>query len=169
MKNNLKKILFKLKPFLLGLVFIFLMGLTFIHAFGISTNYADASVSDLIIDNEYNLSAILSQQLKVINNNNEPIEVKILVLFPESNNIRKKYSSIPDVKWVSIVPDKYILPPGQKGYSDIMIKIPKNKKLRGKSYQFNIEISATPQKKENNIMFVPSLLSRIMFTIKGKK
>jgi len=138
MKNNLKKILFKLKPFLLGLVFIFLMGLTFIHAFGISTNYADASVSDLIIDNEYNLSAILSQQLKVINNNNEPIEVKI------------------------------ILPPGQKGYSDIMIKIPKNKKLRGKSYQFNIEISATPQKKENNIMFVPSLLSRIMFTIKGK-
>ena len=52
---------------------------------------------------------------------------------------------------------------------DVFIKIPKNKKLRGRIFQFNIETCGYPSEKKGGITVVPSLLSKVRFSVEKKK
>lgn len=136
-----------------------------LSASGISTNYTDIFIENLSVNTEYKHN----MPLKVTNRSNKKIEVVIKVLTPQKDNLKTGAEPIQDTKWIIITPEKYILEAGQTGLSDVFIKIPKDKKLRGKTFQFNLEICGYPSEKKGGITVVPSLLSKVRFSIYKKK
>jgi len=136
-----------------------------LFAGGISTNYADVFIENLAINTEYKHNL----PLKVTNRSNKKIEVTIKVLTPQKDNLKTGAEPIRDTKWIIVTPEKYILEAGQTGLSDVFIKIPKNKKLRGRIFQFNIETCGFPSEKTGRIIVVPSLLSKVRFSVEKKK
>lgn len=136
-----------------------------LYAGGISTNYADIFIENLSINKEYKHNL----PLKVTNRSNKKIEVAIKVLIPQKDNLKTEAVPIQDTKWIIVTPEKYILDAGQTGSSDVFIKIPKNRKLRGKTFQFNLEICGFPVEKKGGITVVPSLLSKVRFSVAKKK
>ncbi|OGS43281.1 MAG: hypothetical protein A2539_08980 [Elusimicrobia bacterium RIFOXYD2_FULL_34_15] len=167
---DLLKNKYRFRPFLLvlGLILTYnFLLLTCLYSSGIATNYANVYITEpLIINNEYNLSSIVGKQLKVTNESSQKIMVAIVPVLPQTDNLKKNYDFIPNTNWVTVVPEKYYLEPYQTGFSDIIIKIPKNKKLRKRSFQVNIEIYGYPTDKTGGITIVPTLLLKTMFSIK---
>ncbi|MBI5573522.1 MAG: hypothetical protein HY919_03080 [Elusimicrobia bacterium] len=125
----------------------------------------DIFISDLVINKEYKHT----QPLKVINRSDKKIEVTIAVQIPQKDNLKVGAEPIPDTTWLNILPDRYTLETGQTGLSDVIIKIPNIKKLRGRTFQFNLEICGFPSEKKGGITVVPSLLSKVRFSIYKKK
>jgi len=136
-----------------------------LFAGGISTNYADVFIENLSVNAEYKHN----MPLKVTNRSNKKIEVVIKALIPQKDNLKTGAEPVQDIKWIILTPEKYILEAGQTGSSDVFIKIPKNKKLRGRIFQFNIETCGYPSEKKGGITVVPSLLSKVRFSVEKKK
>lgn len=136
-----------------------------IFAGGISTNYADVFIENLSINSEYKHNI----PLKVTNKNDKKMEVTIAVQIPQKDNLKVGAEPIPNTLWLNVLPDRYILEAGQTGLSDVSVKIPKNKKLRGKTFQVNLEICGYPSEKKGGVTFVPALLSKLRFSIYKKK
>lgn len=134
-------------------------------AAGISTNYADIFIENLPVNTEYKHNL----PLKVTNRSNKKIEVVVKPLIPHKDNLKTGAAPIPDINWLTVVPEKYILSAGQTGSSDVFIKVPKDNKLRGKTFQFNFEICGFPSEKKGGVTVVPALLSKIRFTVAKKK
>ena len=141
---------------------------SYVFCSGIATSFVDVVVSELSIDNEYNFTVLSGRSLQVINRGDKQINVTITPQVPQYN-LKVGSEPIPDINWVKIVPDNYKLETNQTGISDVFIKIPKDKTLRGRTFQFNIEICGYPLGKKDSISLVPALLSKVRFTIKKKK
>ncbi|MDD5688200.1 MAG: hypothetical protein PHE88_10260 [Elusimicrobia bacterium] len=138
-----------------------------LHSNGISTNYADIFIANLSINKEYNLRISYNQPLKVMNRSDKKIEVRIVVQVPLKDSLKSDLEPIKDITWISVLPDRYFLEPHQTGVSDVIIKIPKDKKIRGHKFQVNLNICGYPAvEKKGGITFVPSLLSKLKFSIK---
>ncbi len=136
-----------------------------LFAAGIATNYTDVFIENLSVNTKYKYNL----PLKVTNRSNKKIEVVISVQIPQKDNLKTGAEPIRDTKWIVITPEKYILEAGQTGLSEILIKIPKGKKLCGRTFQFNLEICGYPSEKKGGITVVPSLLSKVRFSVAKKK
>ncbi len=136
-----------------------------LFAAGLSTNYADIFIENLTTNTEYKHNL----PLKVTNRSNKKIEVIISAQIPQKDNLKTGAEPVRDINWLIVTPEKYVLEAGQTGSSEILIKIPKDKKLRGKTFQFNLEICGYPSKKTGGITVVPSLLSKVRFSVEKKK
>lgn len=136
-----------------------------LSAGGITTNYTDIFIENLAINKDYKHNL----PLKVTNRSNKKIEVVIKSLTPQKDNLKTGAEPLQDTKWITVAPEKYILEAGLTGWSDLFIKIPKDKKLRGRTFQFNLEICGYPSEKKSGITVVPALLSKVRFSIYKKK
>lgn len=136
-----------------------------LSAAGISTNYTDIFIENLAINTEYRHN----MPLKVTNKSNKKIEVIVSAQIPQKDRLKPNSEPLPDINWIVVLPDKYNLEPYQTGTSDVIIKIPKDKKLRGKTFQFNLEICGYPSGKKGGLTVVPSLLSKVRFSVEKKK
>ncbi|MEW6556792.1 MAG: hypothetical protein AB1349_05485 [Elusimicrobiota bacterium] len=134
----------------------------------IATTFVDVTLQNLSINKEYKLE----QPLKVINRSDKPLNIVISVQIlseVSSRRLNADYQPIEHTNWLKVVPSTYTLPAGQTASSDVFLKIPKNRKLRGKSFQANLEITGYPTEKTGGVTFVPSLLTKLRFSIEKKK
>ncbi|MFH0948085.1 MAG: hypothetical protein V1833_03705 [Elusimicrobiota bacterium] len=150
-------------------IILFILISVRLYAAGLSTNYADVFIENLSINTEYNLRISRGLPLKVTNKSKKNMDIVIDVQIPQKDNLKPNAKPLPTEKWVTILPQKYTVLPGETGISDVIIKIPKDKKLREKIFQFNLEICGYPSGKKGGISIVPSLLSRVRFSIEKKK
>ena len=144
---------------------------SYLYAGGISTNFINVNLENLSIDTEYNLRISYDRPLEITNRSKKNIDIVIDVQIPnpQEGNLKPNTKPIPTEKWVTVSPQKYTVPPGETVVSDVIIKIPKDKKLQNKSFQFNLEICGYPSEKKGGIFIVPSLLSKVRFSVEKKK
>jgi len=120
-----------------------------------------------LIDTTYNLRVSYNYSLKVINRSPDPREIVITAQIPQRG--LSIYEPIPDLNWVFVKPDMYQLGPNQTGSSDVILVIPKNKKLRGRKFRVDLEIYGYPTGKKGGVSIVPSLLTKLRFSVYKKK
>ncbi|MDO8733575.1 MAG: hypothetical protein Q7K21_00255, partial [Elusimicrobiota bacterium] len=159
------------RPLRVGyLVFIFLFSASnCLHSAGIATTFVNINLDNLLLDTTYNLRVSYNYPLKVINRSPDPREIAITAKIPQKDNPKENYEPIPDLNWVTVIPERYQLGPNETGSSDVILVIPKNKKLRGKKFRIDLEICGYPVKEKGGMKIVPSLLTKLRFSIYKKK
>ncbi|MFH1540836.1 MAG: hypothetical protein ABID79_03160 [Elusimicrobiota bacterium] len=142
---------------------------SFVFADGLSTNFVNINLENLSINKEYNFRVSHNLPLKITNKSKKNIDIVIDVQIPKIDSLKPNINPIPSTNWVIVLSQKHSLSPAETSISDVVLKIPKNKKLCGKTFQFNIEICGYPSQKEGWVIVVPSLLSKVRFSIEKKK
>ncbi|MBN1384568.1 MAG: hypothetical protein JW983_06810 [Elusimicrobia bacterium] len=140
-----------------------------LFAGGIATTFVNVSADDLLINTTYNLTVSHGYPLKVINKSSDLREISIAVKVPQKEDVKEGYEPIPDLNWVYITPEIYELGANQTGLSDVILIIPKDKKLRGRKFQVNLEVTGSSKKKKGGMTIIPSLLTKLRFSVKEKK
>ena len=106
-----------------------------LYAGGLSTAFGELKVKDLKIGQEYSLEETADFPLIVKNTSDEVLELKVEVLYPKPKELKKGYQSIPDTSWITLGKTHFILKPEEEAKTDVIIKIPDDKKYLGKKFQ----------------------------------
>jgi hypothetical protein len=85
------------------------------------------------------------------------------VLVPDEVELKHQARPVPDLSWIALSCDTFILDAGQEAVSDIMISIPDDERYLGKRYQFVIWSHTVPSM-EGGMFLATGLKSRIIFT-----
>lgn len=134
---------------------------------GIATTFADIILENLQIGESYNLRALKNCPMVITNRENETVDVTIDVEIP-TGDIKPGYEPIPDASWVQVLPAKYRLGPFEKGFSDIIITIPKDEKLIGKHYQVGLLTAGqSVPPPAGSLIIATGCTSRIRFSVGG--
>ena len=102
---------------------------------GIASRFSDVILENLSIGGNYNMTQIKNLPLTIINNSSIEMPMQVEVEAPAKTELQEGYEPIPDVTWVKILPSQFTLAPHARNLSDIVISIPNDPKLVGKSYQ----------------------------------
>jgi hypothetical protein len=102
--------------------------------------------------------------LKVKNTGEQDIRIEIEAIKPQDNELKDGYSRIPDVGWITLEKDDFVIEPDSWAQTNVLIKVPKDKRYYGKKYQAYI---LTKTKSRGRIQ--AGLKSRILFSVKKKK
>jgi hypothetical protein len=92
-------------------------------------------LENLSIGGNFNMTQIKNLPLTIINNSTIEMPMQVEVEAPSEAELQPGYEAIPDVTWVKILPNQFKLGPGARNLSDIVISIPNDPGLIGKSYQ----------------------------------
>ena len=158
-----------MKKYFICFAFVFVLSKPLFSKTGISTNIVNLFIGKVPVNQEYSLNKSFHRPLKVTNKGDRIIEVVITPKIPEESGLSKDFLQTPDLNWIKIVPDRFRLNPKQANLSDVIITIPDKRKYKGRNYQVNIEISGAATDDKRGLQIVPSLLSKLRFTVDGRK
>ncbi len=122
--------------FFLLLLNFFLFYKSFLFAIGISTNFNNIFVENLKIGQEYNLTKLIGIPVKIKNNSNKQVKIKIQPVIP--NNLKEGFEVIPSTQWIKFKDYEFTVEPQGYAVTDMIISIPKDDRYLGKKFQVNI-------------------------------
>lgn len=134
-----------------------------LYASGLSTTFGEVKVENLKIGREYSMEEAVEFPLRVKNTSSEEIELKIEVLYPKDTELKEGYQTIPDISWIALKQDYFILGPGGEARTDVVIKVPDDESLFGKKYQVYLWSRTIGRS------LGVGLKSRLLFTIAGEE
>lgn len=153
-----------------GLVVVIL---TFINspwanALGIRTKFGLVVVENLQPGGTYNIRELVGLPLAVVNTSDLQITLKMDLQKPEPEDekgmVEKNFEPIPDISWIRLSRDFFVVDPGQSAVADVTITIPDDDKYLGRRYQVNIW-SHSMGKQFLNV----GLMSRLCITIAKRR
>ncbi len=110
------------------------------NALGIRTKFGVVVVENLQPGRTYNIRELVGLPLRVINASDKQVTIKMDLQKPgqEKSMVQKHFDPIPDLSWVKLSRDFFVVDPGQSAIADVLITIPDDDKYLGKRYQVNI-------------------------------
>jgi hypothetical protein len=120
---------------------VFALGLCIVltcelYPVGLSTPFGELEISNLEIGKSYSVKNLTGVTLKVTNTGNEPVDIKIDVVIPQVDSLKKGYEALPDSSWVKLEKDYFPqVKPKERAETDIHITIPNSYLYLGKKYQ----------------------------------
>lgn len=153
-----------------GLVVAVLMSINspWANALGIRTKFGLVVVENLQPGQTYNLRELTGLPLSVVNAADKQVTIKMDLQKPDPEQEKgmgaKGFESIPDLSWIKLSRDFFVVDPGQSAIADVLITIPDDDKYLGKRYQVNIW-SHTIGKQFLNV----GLMSRLRITIAKRR
>lgn len=109
-----------------------------LYAGGLSTTFGEVKVENLKIGKEYSLEEVAKFPLIVNNTSDEVLELKVEVLYPKPKELKEDFEPIPDISWITLEKEEFTLKPQEEAKTDVIIRIPDDKKYLGKRYQVYI-------------------------------
>lgn len=110
-------------------------------AVGLSTKFGFVIVENLQPGRTYNIRKLIGLPLRVVNTGDKKVELKIELNKPPTDQpgmVKKGFEPIPDLSWVKLSRDYFVVDPGKSAVSDVIITIPDDDKYLGKRYQVDI-------------------------------
>lgn len=104
--------------------------------YALSTNYAEVLVENLQIGGTYDLTKLANMPLEVGNNSDKDVQIKVEPGKPAK--LAAGFEPIPSPGWVKIKQPEFKLPAGSTFKTDIILTIPRNRKLLGRKFQVDI-------------------------------
>ncbi|MFQ5868093.1 MAG: hypothetical protein ACE5IT_08930, partial [bacterium] len=145
--------------------------LTFINldpanGLGIRTKFGLVVVENLPPGRTYNIRELVGLPLRVVNASDKQVNIKMDLKKPrvEKTMLEKHFEPIPDLSWIKLSRDFFVVDPGQSAIADVLITIPDDDKYLGKRYQVNIW-SHTIGKRFINV----GLMSRLRITVAKRR
>ena len=153
-----------------GLVIVLLMSinLPWANAFGIRTKFGLVVVENLQPGRTYNIRDLVGLPLRVVNASDKQVTIRMDLKKPNSEQekgmVAKHFEPIPDLSWIKLSRDFFVVDPGQSAVAEVLITIPDDDKYLGKRYQVNIW-SRTTGKRFLNV----GLMSRLRITVARRR
>jgi len=146
-----------------GLFILTLFVATAVQARGLSTSLGEVVVENLQVGQTYSLKQLANLRLTVTNNSDDSVALKMDILSPDSSQLKKGSSPIPDILWLKLSQSAFVLGPNEIALSDITLSIPDENRYLGKKYQVAIW-SHTVALAGSAMSLGLGLKSRIIFT-----
>jgi hypothetical protein len=140
-----------------------LVGISRLSAGGLSTQLGEVVIENLQIGRTYNLRDLANLRLMVTNTSDFRVNLVMDVLQPDSAGLRHGALPIPEIGWVGLSKNEFILNPDGMAVSDISITIPDDREHMGKKYQFAVWSHTLGAKGGMSLAY--GLRSRVIFTI----
>jgi hypothetical protein len=141
---------------------------TALQARGLSTSLGEVVVENLQVGQTYSLKQLANLRLYVTNNSDDSVALKMDILSPDSSELKKGASPIPDILWLKLSQNTFVLGPDEIALSDITLSIPDENRYLGKKYQVAIW-SHTVALAGRAMSLGLGLKSRIIFTTDATK
>ena len=153
-----------------GLVVVVLafINLPWANAMGIRTKFGLVVVENLQPGRTYNIRELVGLPLEVVNASDKQLTIRMDLGKPDAEQekgmIEKNFEPIPDLSWIKLSRDFFVVDPGHSAVADVTIAIPDDDKYLGKRYQVNIW-SHTIGKRFMNV----GLMSRLRITVAKRR
>lgn len=102
---------------------------------GLSTTFGEVKLENLEIGKAHSMEELGAFPLIVENTSEGEIELKVEALYPKEGELKRGFEPIPDISWVDLERDYFILGPGEEAKTDVAINIPDEETLLGRKYQ----------------------------------
>lgn len=132
-----------------------------LYAGGLRCQLGEVVIENLQIGQTYNLRELANLQMIVTNTGEQPINLLMEVLVPDSGQLRQGAEAVPESSWVELSQDSFTLGPQQPAKADIIISIPDDLQYLGKKYQVMIWSHTVGV---GSMFMEVGLKSRIIFT-----
>jgi hypothetical protein len=146
-----------------GLFVLMLIAATAVQARGLTTSLGEVVVENLQVGQTYSLKQLANVRLNVTNNSDDSVALKMDVLSPDSSELRKGSSPIPDLVWIKLSRNNFTLGPNEIALSDITLSIPDEDRYLGRKYQVTVWSHTVPGAGLGMSLGL-GLKSRIIFT-----
>lgn len=121
-----------------GLFVLTLFVATTAQAAGLRASLGEVVIENLQVGQTYSLKQLANLRLTVTNNSDDSVALRMDILSPDSSQLKKGSSPIPDILWLRLSPDTFVLGPNEIALSDITLSIPDENRYLGKKYQVTI-------------------------------
>lgn len=152
-------------------IFFCLLFLTYTNILfaGITTNFFVVDFNNLKIGQIYSSKELANFPYKIFNQGEEKVRVRLDIQVPEKEDIpesRQKlgYEPIPDVSWIHLEKDEFIIAGGENAESDVIIGVPADEKYLDKKYMATIWCHTVPLDEQSGGVYV-GIYSHLYFTI----
>ncbi len=149
------------------LILSLLLGLAFpgnVKAGGLSTSFGDIFIENLEIDETYSTKELINLPLRIKNDSPYEMDINVEVMLPSKSDLKEGFEPLPDPHWIIFERSTFTVTPGGMAETDVLINIPKDKKLRGKQFQVYLH-SYTLPRPEKPLQISVGLASRLLFTV----
>jgi len=106
----------------------------FAQLHSLTTKFSDVVLSNMKPGMVYSLKKEKGIPFTVINNTKKKRLVEVTIAVPTKSQLEEHYKPIPDVAWVSVVPSKFELGPGEKMDCDVIISIPPDERYANRHF-----------------------------------
>ncbi|GEM_PF-1751669 len=144
------------------LIFSLLLCSGNLYGRSILTPFTECFIEDLKPGEEYYLSELTGDYVKVNNPGDRTENLKLGFEEPAAKD--EAHESIPDAKWLRPLNSSMKLKPGQWEKTDVLIKIPSGKEYYGRSFRVDLLIETTG---EEDIQ--AAIRSRVVLETKERK
>lgn len=131
------------------------------YAGGLRCQLGEVVIENLQIGQTYNLRELANLQMIVTNTGDQPVELLMEVLVPDSGQLRHGAEAVPEGSWIELSQKSFTLGPQQPASADIIISIPDDIQYLGKKYQVMIWSHTVGV---GSMFMEVGLKSRIIFT-----
>lgn len=125
------------KIIIIILLFIFCLYYS-INAAGLQTRFSSVLVHNLHPGKSYSLKKIVKLPLKIKSTFNKNVKLEIKILKPFKQELKEGYEIIPDISWIQTGTNSLIIRAMKESETDVIIKIPDDKKYFGRKFQVMI-------------------------------
>ncbi len=147
----------------LKFLIVFLIFTGFTARADLLTPFTDVVLKSVEPGKEYILKGPNNKSFMVKNTSNSKIKVEIKVGKPAKSDLKEDYKKIPDTDWISLKDKNLTVGPGEWNQTEIVLKVPDEKKYFGNRYQAYIQTRTAEGK------IRAGLRSRILFTVGERK
>ena len=102
---------------------------------GLTTRLSDVVVEGLGLGSVYSLMSGKNIPYVLTNRGDSAMEIVIEAVSPDQADLRAGYEPIPDPSWIQVIPDRFNLGAGESHFSEVVISIPEEVKLKGRHFQ----------------------------------
>ncbi len=101
---------------------------------GLSSQFVNVVLENLKPGGVYNIREIKGVPYTIKNRGDSPAEVVLEVIMPPTAHLQAPYEPIPDPTWLQVNPSRLRLGEGEMGFSDLIISVPNDEKLRDRHF-----------------------------------
>lgn len=103
-------------------------------AAGLTANFGEVLIEDLKMGYSFSTRDKANLPYIVTNVGSNTIDIKIEVVVPSAQELKKGYEPIPNPNWIKVEKNFFSLKPNEQGSTDLVFNIPNDEKLLGKRF-----------------------------------
>ncbi|MDD5131452.1 MAG: hypothetical protein PHH44_02200 [bacterium] len=103
-------------------------------AAGLTANFGEVLIEDLKIGYPFSTRDKANLPYIITNVGYKTIDIKVEVVVPSAQELKKGYEPIPDPAWIKLERNFFSLKPNEQGSTDLVFNIPNDDKLLGKKF-----------------------------------
>ncbi len=134
----------------------------------LSTTFVDVPLPPMPFDQDVVLHDAAGRDFVVMNGSSKPIRVEVSAEIPLLTECRGGAKPIPEATWLSQEPRILEIPAMSYREARIILRVPYERRYRGKSFQVMIRADRLPDPAANSIQIIQSLRVRVIFQMESK-